>query len=452
MSSFCVGSCGSGNLTLNPVHPPFDLPGEPGNLVLDYPEGFELTNATEFASASSASYTQRYPTTAVPTGSASPVTTTSATTTTSYFRTTPTAGSRNVNWPPYAINHVRGDLAVHAVSPNATHQGGTLEYDFHNLYGHEIIKATYMAGLAIFDGKRPFIIGRSTFAGSGRYAGHWGGDNLSRWSFMYYSIPQALSFSIFGIPMFGVDTCGFGGNTDYELCTRWMQLSAFFPFYRNHNVLGAISQEPYMWASTIEATKKAMHIRYTLLPYIYTLLADAHNEGNTVMRALAWEFFNEPWLASADRQFMLGHAVMVVPCLEQGADTVNGVFPGVRDETVWYDWYTLAPVQGVEPGQNVTIDAPLGHIPVYLRGYSVIPTQEPGMTTFDSRKNPWGLIVALDKNGSAYGALYLDDGGSLVPDYTWIEVGYGLAMLAKGCLLTVSSSSPRRRRSGPNET
>ena len=79
---------------------------------------------------------------------------------------------------------------------------------------------------------RPFIIGRSTFAGSGKYAGHWGGDNTSLFLYMFFSIPQALSFSLFGIPMFGVDTCGFNQNSDEELCNRWMQLSAFFPFYR----------------------------------------------------------------------------------------------------------------------------------------------------------------------------------------------------------------------------
>ncbi|KAK4193285.1 family 31 putative glycoside hydrolase [Podospora australis] len=412
VASFCVGSCGTGNLTQNPAHPPFELPGEPGNLVLKYPEGFELTNTTEAASASAALYTQSYP-----------AGTATSTTSEEYYRTKPTPGSRNINWPPYAINNYHGDLGVHAVSPNATHNGGYLEYDFHNLFGHQILNATYQALLKVFDGKRPFIIGRSTFAGSGKWAGHWGGDNESLWAFLFFSIPQALSFSIFGIPMFGVDTCGFAGNSNYELCSRWMQLSAFFPFYRNHNVLGAISQEPYVWSSVIDATKTAMNIRYSILPYMYTLMQQASLTGSTVMRALAWEFPNEPWLANADRQFLLGGGLMVTPCLVQGADTVNGVFPGVGDgNTVWYDWYTHKEVVGVTAGQNVTIEAPLGHIPVYLRGGYVIPTQEPAMTTADSRNNPWGLLVALDKSGAAQGKLYLDDGESLEPTaVTWVE-------------------------------
>ena len=95
-SSFCVGSCGSGNITMNPVHPPFALPGEPGNLVLGYPEGFNLTNATEAASASSAVASQ---------SSAVAMATSSGTPT--YLRTTPTPGVRDVNHPPYVINNVR---------------------------------------------------------------------------------------------------------------------------------------------------------------------------------------------------------------------------------------------------------------------------------------------------------------------------------------------------------
>ncbi|KAI1074897.1 glycoside hydrolase family 31 protein [Whalleya microplaca] len=410
VSSFCVGSCGSNNLTLNPAHPPFLLPGEPGNEVLQYPEGFELTNATEAASASAALSSQ------------SATSTSEASSTTSYLRSTPTPGIRNVNYPPYTINNYHGDLAVHAVSPNATHHGGTLEYDFHNLYGHQILNATYHALLNVFPEKRPFIIGRSQFAGSGKWAGHWGGDNYSLWAFLYFSIPQALSFSLFGIPMFGVDTCGFANNADLELCSRWMQLSAFFPFYRNHNTLGATSQEPYVWAAVAEASKTAMKIRYALLPYIYTTFYLSHATGSTTMRALAWEFPDEPWLAGADRQFLLGGALLVTPCLAQGAATVDGVFPGVGAGTLWYDWYNQSSLQGVGAGENVTIAAPLGHIPVYVRGGHVLPMQEPRLTTADVRASPWSLLVALDAEGRASGGLYLDDGESLVPDATtWVD-------------------------------
>jgi alpha-glucosidase len=413
-SSFCVGSCGSDSIHLNPAHPPFKLPGDPGYLILDYPEAFNVTNATEAASASSAAASQDAANSAAQ--QAAP------TTTTPYLRTSPTPGIRNVNWPPYVLNHVQTghDLAVHAISPNASHADGTLEYDVHSLYGHQTINATYQALLAISPKKRPFIIGRSTFAGSGKWAGHWGGDNYSKWGYMYYSISQALQFSLYGVPMFGVDTCGFDGNTDEELCNRWMQLSAFFPFYRNHNRLATIPQEPYRWDSVLKASQEAMKIRYALLPYFYTLMYQAHTTGSTVMRALSWEFPDDPSLALVETQFMVGPALMIVPVLQPLVKTVNGVFPSLVHGEKWYDWYTQGSIDHALPGVNTTIDAPLGHIPVFVRGGNILPMQNPAMTTRAARDTPWSLLVALDNNGRASGTLYMDDGESLNPEASLI--------------------------------
>jgi alpha-glucosidase len=121
-------------------------------------------------------------------------------------------------------------LLKSAIAANATRNDAvnTTEYEMHNLFGLHISNAAYEALITLFPGRRPFTVGRSTFAGSGGVTSHWGGDNTSTWGSMFLSISQAFTFMMSGLPMFGADTCGFAGNTHYELCSRWMQLSAFF--------------------------------------------------------------------------------------------------------------------------------------------------------------------------------------------------------------------------------
>jgi alpha-glucosidase len=303
--------------------------------------------------------------------------------------------------------------------PNATHndQYNTTEYEMHNLFGLQISNATYHSLLELFPGRRPFTVGRSVFAGSGKTTSHWGGDNTATFGSLHLSISQAFTMMMSGIPMFGADTCGFARNTDYQLCSRWMEASAFFPFYRNHNVKATIGQEAYRWSSVAEASRRAMAVRYSMLTYMYTLFYYAHTKGETVMRALAWEFPNDPTLRGTYTQFLLGPSILVTPVLVPNVETVKGVFPGIGEGERWYDWYTLAEVDA-QPQENVTLAAPLEHINVHVRGGSILALQQPKYTTKETRQTPYSLLVALDDRGEASGSLYLDDGESLVPNAT----------------------------------
>lgn len=160
-----------------------------------------------------------------------------------------------------------------------------------------------------------------------------------------------------------------------------------------------------------------MAVRYSMLTYMYTLFYYAHTRGETVMRALAWEFPNDSTLRETYTQFLLGPSILVTPVLIPNTETVQGVFPGIGEGERWYDWYTLGEVQA-QPRENVTMSAPLEHINVHVRGGSILALQQPRLTTRDTRGTPYGLLVALDDNGEATGSLYLDDGESLEPNAT----------------------------------
>ncbi|XP_053606389.1 lysosomal alpha-glucosidase-like [Plodia interpunctella] len=305
--------------------------------------------------------------------------------------------------------HLGGDqlLRTKTLCMDAQHYAGS-HYDWHNLYGIAEAMVTNFA-LKEIRGKRAFVISRSTYTGAGAYCGHWSGDVASSWRDLRMSVPELLNFAIFGVPMMGADICGFRGDTTAELCKRWMQLGAFYPFSRNHNSDTSKPQDPAsLGADTVRASVRALRLRYRLLPHYYTLFYRAYLQGDTVLRPLFYLYPDNVAVHAIDTQFLIGPYIMVTPILEEGATTTKAYYPGPH---TWYnirDGTRLGRNETVEVGENAT---------VAIRGGAIIVCQEPPshgpVTTTNSRSQPQQLLVVPDSSSNAAGELYWDAGDNI---------------------------------------
>ena len=154
------------------------------------------------------------------------------------FKTQDPTEAYNLLYTPGMRSLLDKSLSLNAYAKDGSGMTYT-QYDTHSLFGYMEILST--SEWMVAQNKRPYIISRSTYAGSGRWGSHWLGDNFARWEYMRYSITQIMNFNSYSIPLVGADICGFLEDTTPELCVRWMQLGAFYPFMRNHNTWNTIA-------------------------------------------------------------------------------------------------------------------------------------------------------------------------------------------------------------------
>ncbi|KAK0710424.1 glycosyl hydrolases family 31-domain-containing protein [Apiosordaria backusii] len=320
--------------------------------------------------------------------------------------------NRDLFNPKYRIQNHRptGDISANTLYTNITNADGTHQYDTHNLYGTMMATATRNALLSRNPNLRPFVLTRSTFAGAGRVAAHWFGDNASRWDYYRITIRQLLSFaSMHAMPFVGSDVCGFNERAQENMCARWALLGAFQPFYRNHADTSAPPQEFYLWPSVTQAAKKAIDTRYKLLDYMYTFLWKASTDGTPIASPLWFFYPSDSNTFGIQTQWMLGDALLISPVVEDDSQSVNFYLP----DDIWYDFWTFKQISG--GGQMHRLDGvKWDEIPVHIRGGTILAMRtESGNTTSQVRSKNFRVIVAPGRDGTARGELYLDDGVSL---------------------------------------
>ncbi|HEX9045442.1 MAG TPA: TIM-barrel domain-containing protein, partial [Verrucomicrobiae bacterium] len=192
-----------------------------------------------------------------------------------------------------------------------------------NPYSLLTTKGTY-EGQRVTGNKRVLTLTRSSWTGQQRYAAlPWSGDTTASWGTLRNQIAGGINVAMAGQPYWTQDTGGFfvnypGGekNAEYrELFARWHQFGIFNPIYRIHGT--QVEREPYIFKTIdpeiYQSLLAAAHLRYRLLPYIYSLAWQSTANGYTLMRGLPMDFPDDLSVRKTDDAFMFGPAFLVHP-------------------------------------------------------------------------------------------------------------------------------------------
>ncbi|KAF9583795.1 hypothetical protein BGW38_008502, partial [Lunasporangiospora selenospora] len=288
------------------------------------------------------------------------------------------------------------------------HYGNVEHRNIHNVYG-SMFHAASALGLAKRNEaqKRPFVLSRAFFAGTQRHGAVWTGDNRANWEHLKAATPMLLTIGLSGIPFSGADVGGFFGDPTPELLVRWYQAGSFYPFFRGHAHQDSKRREPWLFGEPYTSQiRTAIRLRYSLLPYWYTLFWDASESGMPIIRPMFIEFPKDGEVFKIDDQFMVGNALLVKPVTSPGQFSSSVYFPGTEK---WFDYSGFSSFeQG--PGYR-TVASPADRIPVYQRAGTIIPKREiPRHSSQAMENDPFTLVVAVDYQMEASGQLYVDDG------------------------------------------
>jgi alpha-glucosidase len=273
----------------------------------------------------------------------------------------------------------------------------------HNVYALQEARATYEAMVAAAPDRRPFILSRAGFAGIQRYAAVWTGDAPSTWDSLGQTLAMLLGMGLSGIAFAGSDVGGYSGYATTELFARWMAVGSISPFFRGHVTSGVNNQEPWEFGPEVEDISRSLITeRYRLLPYLYSLFAEAARTGAPVLRPMVYVFQDDPSLRDVGDQAMLGPFILYAPVVEEGATGRTVILPEGR----WFEAHSGAVHEGPA---TMDIETTLAALPVYIREGAVVPSAQPGMWTGEADVNPLFLDIYPSPRPTTF-TLYEDAG------------------------------------------
>ncbi|GAC1365046.1 MAG: hypothetical protein NVSMB3_13620 [Acidobacteriaceae bacterium] len=278
--------------------------------------------------------------------------------------------------------------------------------------------------------RRPFALHRNGYAGLQRFGWLWSGDVLSTWETLHAQIMIGINVGLSGIPYWGTDTGGFVPTKELtpELFVRWFQFSSFCPSFRAHGRAWKL-RLPWGWnlgtaepkeiegdwvkswppekdlhrPDVEEICRRYLNLRYQMLPYLYSSVAQTHATGLPLMRSLWIAYPTDAKATLTADQYLWGDSILVAPVHEKDATHRTTYLPAGR----WWDFWTNEQAEG---GKEVTRAVDLGTMPLYVKAGAIVPIGPVKQYTAEPTAEPVTLRVYPGADGRF--TWYDDDGAS----------------------------------------
>src|SRR5215203_3235700 len=239
----------------------------------------------------------------------------------------------------------------------------------HNLYPLRYNKA--LADITREKTGNNAIYARSAWAGSQRYPIHWGGDAEITDGAMAGTLRGGLSLGLCGFTFWSHFIGGFSQKSPENLYLRWLAFGALSSHSRCH---GTPPTEPWEYGEGFtEAFRHIVELRYRLMPYVYAQAALASREGHPMLRALFFEYSEDPTSWLIEDQYLFGTDILVAPLMEEAPGRNVYLPPGS-----WIDYQNGKVFEG-NRWHRITV----GEIPVIMliKGGAAIPRVELAQST-----------------------------------------------------------------------
>lgn len=238
------------------------------------------------------------------------------------------------------------------------------------LHGLLMTRASVEAQQQHRPGEPVFSVSRAGPPGIQRYAQTWSGDNTTSWETLRWNIRTGLQMSLSGMFNVGHDVGGFAGPVPGpELFLRWVQACCLNPrMVMNSWKADGTVNVPWLHPQVTEHVKAAIRLRYTLLPYLWSLFERASSEHAPIIRPTFYDFPGDERCYADCDDFMLGAAMLVAPVVEPGATRRTVYLPA--GPQAWYDFHGGTRLAA---GQVHTVDAPWSTLPLFVRDGATIP-------------------------------------------------------------------------------